>query len=367
MYLKKIIATQFKNYPAQEVEWSPRLNCLTGRNGMGKTNMLEAIYYLCMCRSCRGLNDRLLSLHDTSFFRLEGLFFVKEEAHKVVAKVEPGKRKVFEWNDLPYDRLAEHIGKLPVVAILPEDVHIAMEGSEARRNFFDTTFSQIDPEYLSHLITYNRLLQQRTRLIKQMAEQNVWRETLLETYDQQMEEPATVVHKKRMAYSERMAPLFQRYYQRISEAQDEVGYTYRSPLKDTAWLDLQAGNREKDRVLQRTCSGLHKDDWAFRIGEQEVKRFASQGQLKSFILSLKLAQYELLRQHKGMAPILLLDDLFDKLDANRARQLLGLLYEQSFGQVFITDTDESRIQAVISHFHEDFRMFRVVNGEIEKA
>ena len=331
---------------------------------MGKTNILEAVYYLCMCRSCRSLTDRQLPLHGTAFFRLDGHFKHEDDTRRVVAKVEAGKRKVFEWNGLVYNRLADHIGRLPVVVILPEDTSIVTEGGEVRRNFFDTTFSQIDQQYLGSLITYNRLLQQRTSLIKKMVENRSWNDALLDTYDLQMEEPAQTVHLKRREYSDDLAPLFESFYELLSDARDKASFTHRSALNDTGWLELMLAGREKDRILQRTVNGLHRDDWSFRIGGENVKRFASQGQLKSVIVALKLAQYELLRQHHGFAPLLLLDDLFDKLDAGRASRLLALLARQSFGQVFITDTDRQRIEEIARNFHKDFRMFEVHEGSV---
>lgn len=367
VYLKHLILTRFKNYPVANTEWSPGLNCLTGQNGMGKTNMLEAIYYLCMCRSCRQLSDRQLAQHESPLFRIEGLFDLHGDSGTVVAKVEGGKRKTFEWNGIAYSRLADHIGRLPVVSILPEDTAIATEGSEGRRSFFDTTFSQIDREYLSSLIAYNRLLQQRTSLIKQMIENRSWSEDLLATYDTQMLEPAETVYRKRQTYSAAIAPIFESFYLLLSDDRDAASYTYQSALHTSDWMELMQANREKDRILQRTVNGLHRDDWTIRIGDEQVKRFASQGQLKSIIVALKLAQYELLRQHHGFAPILLLDDLFDKLDAGRAGRLLALLARQSFGQVFITDTDQTRILDFASHFQADFRMFEVHEGTITQT
>jgi DNA replication and repair protein RecF len=360
VHLKRVTITQFKNYPTVSVDWSPGVNCLTGQNGMGKTNMLEAIYYLCMCRSCRRLTDRQLPTHGSPFFRLDGVFALNaEESGRVVAKVGAGKKKVFEWNGTSYTRLADHIGRLPVVAVLPEDTSIVTEGSEGRRNFFDTTFSQIDRAYLTHLITYNRLLQQRTSLVKTMATNRQWSEEMLDTYDRQMLEPARVIFRKRQEYAAAMAPVFTEYYKLLADDREEASYTYRSQLQDGDWMELMQSCREKDRVLQRTTSGLHRDDWQFHIGAEGVKRFASQGQVKSVILALKLAQYTILSEHHGFPPILLLDDLFDKLDAGRASRLLALLARQSFGQVFLTDTDQDRIAAIARNFQADFRMFTV--------
>jgi len=362
VYLAKLKLTNFRNYENQSLDLSAGLNCFVGMNGMGKTNLLDAVYYLCMCKSHFGVNDRNVLLHAAEFFRIEGQFKRKEKKEKIVAKVIPGKKKEFERNAVPYKRLMEHIGLLPVVIIVPDDTQLATEGSEARRRFLDNTLSQLDPDYLKHLVTYNKLLKQRNATLKQFAAERSFNSALLETYNMQMEEAANLIHQKRQTFLERFLPVFTDYYKVISEERETVDLHYKSQLNDQDFLMLMKAAEEKDRILQRTTTGIHKDDIVFRIGKFPLKRFASQGQLKSFILALKLGQYELLRIEKKIDPILLLDDIFDKLDNMRVKQLIGLLHDRSFGQVFITDTHESRVGDIIKDYDADFKKFIIENG-----
>ncbi len=333
---------------------------------MGKTNILDAIYYLCMCKSHFGLTDRYVMKKGETFFRLDGGFVKKDKLQKVVCKVIPRKKKVFECNKVPYAKLSEHIGLLPVVMIAPDDVQMITEGSEERRRFLDNTICQLDADYLKNLIEYNKLLSQRNKLLKQFAEQRYFDATLLDIYDQQMLKPAAYIVKKRQSTVETFLPIFQSYYATISNHQESVNCVFLSKLIETDFATLLTEQREKDKILQRSTVGIHKDDLAFTINELPLKRFASQGQRKSYLLALKLAQYELMRQQKGQTPILLLDDIFDKLDGNRVQQLLSLLIEQKgFGQIFITDTHDSRVEEIVQQFDTDYKKFRVENGSIK--
>ncbi len=329
---------------------------------MGKTNLLDAIYYLCMCKSYAGINDRKLVIHDEIFFRLEGVFGLNNKNERIVAKVVPGKNKVIEKNDVPYKKLLEHIGLFPVVMIVPDDTHLVTEGSEIRRRFIDNTLSQLEPMYLSGLVAYNKILKQRNSALKQFAAERYYDAKLIESYNQQLIEPAGLIFKKRKSFVEEFVPLFERYYQKISGKQEEVNCSYSSQLSNESLEILLEQNAEKDRILQRTSCGVHRDDLKFFLGEHSLKSFASQGQLKSFVLALKLAQYELLRIHKKVNPLLLLDDIFDKLDRFRVGHLISLLMENQFGQVFITDTHENRVQDIIEKFDSDFKKFVIDSG-----
>lgn len=362
MYLTKIKLVNFRNYESQSLELSPGLNCFVGMNGMGKTNLLDAVYYLCMCKSHFGVNDRNVLRHSADFFRLEGIFKRTKKREKIVAKVIPGKRKEFERNDILYKRLVEHIGLLPVVIIVPDDTQLATEGSEERRRFLDNTLSQLDPEYLKYLMSYNKLLKQRNALLKRFAVERSFNASLLETYTQQMALAAPLIHEKRKQFLTDFLPIFSDYYKVISDDREQVRFQYKSQLNEQDFLNMMKAAEEKDRILQRTTTGIHKDDIVFKINDFPLKRFASQGQLKSFVLALKLGQYELLRKEKNIDPILLLDDIFDKLDNQRVKQLIGLLHERSFGQVFITDTHESRVGDIIQHFDANFKKFIINNG-----
>ncbi len=366
MFLQSLKLTQFKNYENQQLELSPQLNCFVGKNGMGKTNLLDAIYYLCMCKSALAMPDSNLVLHNKDFFRLEGLFFKAEKKYKIVGKVVPRKKKEIECNAIPYKRLIEHIGFLPVVMIVPDDTRLATEGSEDRRRFLDNTLSQIDSAYLTALVQYNRLLKQRNAALKQMGAQRNYDPALLRTYDQQMEAPAGLIYQKRKDFQFLLLPLLQEYYSVISNAQESVSCSYKSQLHDTSFADLLQEVGEKDRILQRTTAGVHRDDLLFKIGDYPLKKYASQGQLKSFVLALKLAQYEVLRKEKKEQPILLLDDIFDKLDRSRVKHLVSLLLERDFGQVFITDTHEDRLGTILSEFALDYCTFVVNEGSAAK-
>ncbi len=331
---------------------------------MGKTNILEAIYYLCMCKSPQGVTDAHLVMHDMGFFRLEGIFFKNEKKYRIVAKVQPRKRKEIECNEVLYPKLLDHIGFLPVVMIVPDDTRLATEGSEDRRRFLDNTLSQLDPKYLKDLMLYNRLLKQRNAALKAMAAERRFDATLLATYDQQIIAPGNYLHQERLAFQDRFLPLLQSYYESISSGQERVDCTYRSQLLEEPMENLLKTAIEKDRILQRTTAGVHRDDLLFSIDGTPLKKYASQGQLKSFVLALKLAQYEVLRQEKKEEPLLLLDDIFDKLDPLRVRQLIQLLLDRSFGQVFITDTDENRLEQILTNFSVDYRKFLVDQGQI---
>ncbi|MEO1514882.1 MAG: DNA replication and repair protein RecF [Bacteroidota bacterium] len=367
MHFQRIILTNFKNYSHQRLDLCPRLNAFVGQNGMGKTNVLDAIYYSCVCKSHFGLSDRDLVRHSSEFFRLESQVQLDQKSERIVAKVVPRQKKVFERNDVPYKKLMEHIGLLPVVMIVPDDTRLATDGSEERRRFIDNTLSQLDREYLEQLILYNRLLKQRNALLKQLAAERRSDDLLLQAYDARISGPTTLIHHRRETFVEAFLPLFQSFYRKISNDQESVECRYRSQLHDQTMAEWLIQTVEKDHILQRTTVGIHKDDLVFTINGHPLKRFASQGQLKTFVLALKLAQHEWMRKAKNYSPVLLLDDIFDKLDRQRVRQLVELLLEQNFGQVFITDTHEHRLEEILSGLGSEYRKFLVQNGEAVAA
>ena len=392
MHLEKLILTHFKNYASQSLTFSEGINCFVGLNGMGKTNLLDAIYYLCMCKSYFLSSDtdviQLTSERDVSgaiepvkradFMRLEGHFQKNKRREKIVAKVQPRKKKMIEKNDVLYAGLSDHIGFLPVVMFAPDDTLLAKEGSEERRRFVDTALSQIDNQYLTNLIFYNKILEQRNALLKKKDENGAnalvkpetvtasgaWQEELLDVYDQQMNDPAQYIFEKRRAFIDIFTPVFNTIYKKISGEREAVKIIYNSSLVGDSLTNLIKKSREKDRILQRTTVGIHKDDLMFEIDDKPLKRFGSQGQLKSFVISLKLAQYEILRGAKQETPILLLDDIFDKLDDERVHNFLQLIVNQSFGQIFITDTHAGRINDIIKKLHPDFKIFTIEKGVI---
>ncbi len=355
----------FKNYSAQSLSFSPALNCLVGLNGMGKTNVLDAIHFLCLTKSHRTLPDKNLVQSGADFMRVEGQLAVGDNRHKVVIKMPADKRKELEVDGVTVNRLADHIGRFPAVMIAPDDVTLVQEGSEERRRYMDSTLSQVSPEYLHNLVLFNALLKQRNALLKSFAEQRRFEPLLLEAIDRQMYAPAYVVHHARQEMVTTLEPLFTELYKTISGGQEAAQLRLISDWPDSDnYADTLTANTDRDRFSERTAAGPHRDDLEFNLNEMPVKKYASQGQLKSFLLALRLAQYEMLRARTGISPILLLDDIFDKLDANRVRQLVGLLLERNVGQVFITDTQRARIEEVVASFAVDFMVFEVENGRI---
>ncbi|MFN0212611.1 MAG: DNA replication/repair protein RecF [Saprospiraceae bacterium] len=359
MYLSRLKLTNFKSYAAQHLDFSPRLNCLTGLNGVGKTNVLDAVHFLCLCKSHTGLNDRHLIHHGESFFRLEGQFDMASSSVKIAAKFQAGLRKEIKRNGKVYERLADYIGQFPVVMIAPDDVALVQEGSEDRRRFLDSTLSQISSDYLQNLLVYNALLKQRNALLKNFAEQKRFDPDLLESIDRQMPIPANKIFEQRKQFALSFEPLLVEFYTIISGSRENVRVRYDSDMAKGKFDDMMQQSLEKDRFLQRTTVGPHRDDLAMYMDGHAVKKFASQGQIKSFLLALRLAQYELLRQQKDISPILLLDDIFDKLDVQRVQQLVALLISRNFGQIFITDTQRERIESVIASFSGEYKIFEV--------
>lgn len=365
VYLDRITLTNYRNYSAELVKPSPYLNLITGLNGMGKTTLLDAVYYLCMTKSYLVSGETDLIRKDAGFMRLEGVF-KHHKKEKIVVKVASGRKKEFERNDIAYKKLSEHIGLIKVVMIAPDDTLLVTEGSENRRKFMDNTLSQSDPQYLEALITYHKLLDQRNAALKQMDASGIWNETLILTYEKLMIEPSIYIHEARKAFADKINPIFLQIYESITTTPEPVNFHYESKLLNTGLADLFDQTRHKDRILQRTTAGIHRDDLVFMIHEEPLKKFGSQGQLKSFIISLKLAQYEILRSSDQLAPLLLLDDFFDKLDEYRVSNLMKLMTKGNFGQIFITDTSETRLPDIIKQLEVPFHHFTIENGAVGK-
>ncbi len=356
LFLKTLQLTHFKNYTQHRVELSPRLNGFAGPNGTGKTNLLEAVHVLCLTRSHHRLSDKYLVEHGADFYRLEGYFERNGETEHIVVKYD-GQRKEVERNGSPFPRLMDYIGRFPVVMISPDDISLVQEGSEERRRFLDATLSQLSLVYLSQLTIYTSLLKQRNALLRAFAEQRRFDALLLETFDRQMAGPAAALWQMRSAFVEQLAPLFQEIYAEIAGTRESVALGLeRGGDSDDLAAELVA-YRERDRALERTSVGPHRDDLSLTLNGYSIRKYASQGQLKSFLLALRLAQYEVLRQVKGTAPLLLLDDLFDKLDEQRVQQLIALLWMRQFGQIFITDTHPQRLESVVKAFGTEYRIY----------
>jgi DNA replication and repair protein RecF len=359
LHLQSLKLTNFKNHATLSLDFSPRINAFVGQNGVGKTNILDAIHLLCLSKSNAGTADKNLVRDGETFFRIDGIFEKNEQTERIVAKMQPPARKEMERNGVKIDRMIDHVGQFPVVMITPDDSALVQEGSEERRQFMDNTLCQIFPEYLLNLLIYNSLLKQRNALLKLSSEGKPIDWTLLETLNFQMFAPAPVIFAHRKRFLENFQPTFQHFYEKISGGHETVEIEYISELFDTDFSEGTARNQDKDRHLGRTNFGPHRDDLVFKMNETLAKKRGSQGQLKSLLLAIRLAQYDFLRKETQLSPVLLLDDIFDKLDASRVSQLIRLILDNAFGQVFITDTHETRVQVLLSAFLSDFRMFNV--------
>ncbi|MCJ8211382.1 DNA replication/repair protein RecF [Mucilaginibacter sp. RS28] len=363
MYLQQLSVINFKNYTEGSFDFSPGVNAFTGNNGAGKTNLLDAIHYLSLCKSYFNAIDSQQIKQGTDFFIVSGAFERNGQSDTVACSVKRNQKKQFKRNKKEYQRLADHIGLYPLVMISPYDVSIIIEGSEERRRFIDNVISQTDNRYLDELIAYNKVLLNRNAVLKRMSESGRYDKSLLEIYDEQLVDYGKGIYAKRKAFMDTFTPVFDQHYAYISNGAEQVSLVYESQLLDNDFENLLQQTADKDRILQRTTAGIHRDDLAFEIHGMPMKKFGSQGQQKSFLIALKLAQYSFLYQQKGFKPLLLLDDIFDKLDQLRITKLMQMVSHQDFGQVFITDTSKERVAAVFKEINVDFKLFEVTGGE----
>ncbi len=371
MMLEKLRLTNFKNYAAQSFEFSERLNCLVGRNGQGKTNLLDAIHFLSITKSASGLLDRNLVRHGEEFFRLEADFQKDGRAEKVVAKFQAGGKKTFERDGAEIERMVDHIGQFPSAMVAPDDVRLVQDGSEDRRRFLDMTLSQVSAEYLRNLLIFNQLHRQRNAILKSFLETKSFDPALLEAVERQMPAPASFIFSARKRFVEQFEPLFQKFYAAISGGQESMKIAFSSDLLDEktglekSLAELFEKNLSRDRALGRSTAGPQRDDLLFLFSDENaVKKFASQGQLKSFLLALRLAQCQFLKNELGHRPLLLLDDIFDKLDPERVGQLIDLILNEDFGQIFLTDSHENRVAAMLENRAVEHRIFIIENGRV---
>ena len=349
MYLKNLQLTNFKSYESADFDLDPNVNGIVGPNGSGKTNLLDAIYYLSYCKSYFSAQDIFSVRFDTDFFAIHGEFFSYETQNSTaVSCTYKNGHKSMRANKKEYPRLSAHIGLFPVVMVSPYDSDIINEGSEVRRKFFDMIISQFDKEYLQQIITYRKLLQQRNAVLRQFAESAHFEPELLQIIDDQMMPLGTCIFGKRRDFIADMQSIFQNHYSRLAGDREQVEVVYQSGLLDTSYPDGLRDNAANDARSGFSNFGVHKDDFALLINGQPVKRFGSQGQQKSFSLALRLAQFDYSYQRKQVKPILLLDDIFDKLDKTRISALLQMVGQDHFGQVFLTDTDETRVSQILT-------------------
>lgn len=367
MHLEKLTLYNFKNYEDSGLELSPGVNCFFGLNGSGKTNLLDAIYYLSLTKSAFNASDLQNIRQGENQFFIKGQFLIRKNRTEVLCSFVQGSKKLMSEDGTEYKKMAEHIGKYPLVLIAPNDIELIWDGSEQRRKFFDGMLSQMDPAYLENLILYTQLLRQRNGMLKLFSERGSVDQDLLDSYDDKLVPAANFIHEKRKSFLVTYHPLFEKWYKLLAgkEAKEKVSITYRSDLAEVNFADMLKKNLQRDIMLQRTTSGVHRDDFLFVLNTGELKKFGSQGQQKSFLIGLKLSEFQVLEQSTKKKPLLLLDDIFDKLDDNRIVKLMSLVSEGSFGQIFITDARSGRSREILKEAGVKARIFEVEEGKVE--
>jgi len=359
IYIKSIALTQFRNYLNQQFYFQNRIIAICGLNGTGKTNLLDAIYYLCFTKSYFSKPDAQSAYSNLQGFRIEGIIEKNENAEKLVCILRENNRKEFYLDDAAYKKFSNHIGKFTCVFIAPDDVKLITEGSEMRRNFIDTIIAQFEHGYLQYLIDYKKILEERNSLLKAAAEKNYLDETLLNILDEQLIKNGIKIHEARKAFLKTFIPEVQQCYKEIAGKDDDIELSYYSQLTNASFQELLQQNRQRDLYIQRTSCGIHKDDLEITMQQIPFKNIASQGQRKSLLFALKLAEFAILKQKKGYAPILLLDDIFEKLDNQRMNNLLRKVCIEENGQVFITDTHQERLEQCLDNLKVDYQIIKL--------
>ena len=359
MYLQHLSLVNFKNIESQSFDFQEKINCFVGNNGVGKTNVLDAIYYLSFTKSYFNAVAIQNIRHGESFFMIEGNYMLNDRNEKIICSLKKGQKKVLKRNDKAYDKFSDHIGQFPLVIISPADRDLVTEGSDGRRKFIDGVISQQNKSYLRDLIAYNKVLIQRNALLKYFAANRTFDASNLEIYNEQLSSYGSKIYEVRKAFLEKFIPIFNEKYQVISGDKEQVNLIYKSQLHDFSMTNLLDKALEKDKMLQYTTVGIHKDDLSFEIGNYPIKKFGSQGQQKSFLIALKFAQFEFIKQQAQIIPILLLDDIFDKLDENRVSQIIDLVNNDDFGQIFITDTHADRTENILKQGNKPYQIFKL--------
>ena len=359
MFVKKLKIINFKNHPEKSFDFSSEINCFVGNNGAGKTNILDALHYISMGKSFLGNSDFQNIKEDENFFSIESEIEGEEKNDIIKILLQKETKKIIKKNEKTYERMADHIGFLPSVMISPYDANLISDGGESRRKFLDAMISQTDSEYLFNLIQYQKTLQQRNALLKYFQKNRTFDIDSLEIYNEPITKFGTQIFKKRQLFVEAILPTIQHFYTIISKGNEKVTVIYESDLNEDNFENLLTKNLEKDRQLTYTSKGIHKDDLRFEMNGNLIKKFGSQGQQKSFLIALKLAQIKRIKEITNKNPILLLDDIFDKLDDNRVSQLIELVNEQNFGQIFITDTHKERTESVVKRINEESKIFEI--------
>ena len=365
MWLKRISILNYKNLEQVDLAFSRKMNCIIGRNGMGKTNLMDAVYYLSFCKSATNPVDSQNICHDQDFFVVQGFYETDDgDPEEVYCGLKRRQQKQFKRNKKEYTRLSDHIGLIPLVMVSPADSLLIAGGSEERRRFIDVVISQFDREYLDALIRYNKALLQRNTLLKAEVEPE---EELMAVWEEAMAASGEVVYRKRREFIDEFIPVFQSYYSYISQGREQVSLAYESHAAKGNLLELLAASRQRDRIMGYSLKGVHKDDLIMQLGDFPIKREGSQGQNKTYLIALKLAQFEFLkRTGSHTTPIVLLDDIFDKLDASRVEQIVKLVAGDSFGQIFITDTNRDHLDKTLKKIEGDYKLFEVDNGMVNE-
>ncbi len=359
VFLRKLTLTNFKNHTKRDFHLTKKFTAFVGQNGVGKTNLLDLIYFLSLTKSFFNLTDQQLIKWNEAFSRIEAEIEKNGELLELVVKIPLNKRKEMSINGAVCPKVSEYIGTLPLVIISPEDNDIIQGGSEERRKLFDNILAQVDSAYLEALMEYNKILEQRNSLLKIKAEKPATDISMLEFYNARLAQSGSYIFNKRKDIFQRFEAVFQQFYSIISEEKEQVKWYYASQLLTKDWYTLFEQNLQKDLVLQRTSAGIHRDDYEFTIHDEKIKKFGSQGQQKSFTIALKLSLYSYLHEMKGILPILLIDDLFDKLDTKRMKQLIRILQGDEFGQIFMSDTDILRLEKAFDGNREQIEIFTI--------
>ncbi|MDH6303966.1 DNA replication and repair protein RecF [Parabacteroides sp. PF5-5] len=361
MILNKLSVLNYKNIQQAEIAFSHKMNCFFGNNGMGKTNLLDAIYYLSFCKSHINTPDNQIIYTTEDMCVIQGEYDYEGREEEIFCAIRRRQRKQFKRNKKEYDKLSEHIGLLPLVMVSPADSNLIQGGSDERRRFLDLIISQHDSQYLHALIQYNKALTQRNILLKNQSKDN----SLYEVLEMQLDMYGKSIYEKRLLLAEELTPIFNNYYQIICQSSEEVGLRYISPLEKASLQEMLAQNRERDSILGYTSVGIHKDELEMTLSHSLIRRVGSQGQNKTYLIALKLAQFAFLLQKGQTTPMLLLDDIFDKLDANRVEQIIQLVSGNTFGQIFITDTNRKYLDEILSAMKHDYALFQVEQGQVQ--
>lgn len=359
MILKHLTLLNYKNISNQSFDFDSKINCFVGKNGAGKTNILDAIYHLTYGKSYFNPLASQNIKHDEEFFLIDALFEKNDREEKIACSLKRGQKKVIKRNNKVYEKLSEHIGLIPLVIISPSDSNLIIEGSETRRSFIDSVICSLDQLYLNQLIQYQKLVSQRNALLKYFAANQTFDKDNLAIYDEQLIPLGTLIFEKRQQFLSNFVPIFQKYYTLISDAAENVSLHYQSQLLEQDFETLLHTQLQKDKILQYTSAGIHKDDLIFEIEGYPIKKFGSQGQQKSFLIALKLAQFEFIKEKSGELPILLFDDIFDKLDESRVQKIVAMVNDAVFGQIFISDTHAERTENIIKSTHQSYSIFPI--------